>query len=207
MAKKVTGELYESLTGQLFEIGRQLRQPSGYPFDPRQLQLALQAAIEGRFGQQMALTAKATEYAVRVDRSRTPKQSLLATSRRIFVSDAVVDAMPRGEDDEVKLVFFKPDDSVYRKDWISCAALEHEYEKRSLAPDPVALASFAADNPGYFDDKPVGCQWKDERGNFCCAAFIRWPGERRVGVYRDGSAWNDRWSFAGVRKTSSASGF
>jgi asparagine synthase (glutamine-hydrolysing) len=48
MAIQVKGELYESITGQLFELGRQLRQPSGYPFDPRQLQIALQAAIELR---------------------------------------------------------------------------------------------------------------------------------------------------------------
>lgn len=49
MATKVAGELYESITGQLFEIGRQLRQPNGYPFDPERLKTHLQAAIEGRF--------------------------------------------------------------------------------------------------------------------------------------------------------------
>lgn len=46
----VAGDLYESITGQLFEIGRQLRQPNGYPFDPLQLKVHLQAGIEGRFG-------------------------------------------------------------------------------------------------------------------------------------------------------------
>jgi len=46
----VAGDLYESVTGQLFEIGRQLRQVNGYPFDPLQLKAHLQAAIEGRFG-------------------------------------------------------------------------------------------------------------------------------------------------------------
>lgn len=45
----VAGELYESITGQLFELGRQLRQKSGYPYDPHQLKAALQEAIEGRF--------------------------------------------------------------------------------------------------------------------------------------------------------------
>lgn len=50
MAKQiVAGELYEILTGQLFEIWRQLRQPNGYPFDPKQLKPHLQSAIEGRF--------------------------------------------------------------------------------------------------------------------------------------------------------------
>src|SRR3989338_10507910 len=50
MANKVAGDLYETLTGQLFELGRQLRQPNGYPFDPLQLKDHLQTAIEGRFG-------------------------------------------------------------------------------------------------------------------------------------------------------------
>ena len=45
----VAGELYESLTGQLFELGRQLRQSNGYPFNPHQLKRHLQDAIEGRF--------------------------------------------------------------------------------------------------------------------------------------------------------------
>ena len=49
MAKQVAGELYESITGQLFEIGRQLRQPNGYPFNPEVLQRWLQLAIEGKF--------------------------------------------------------------------------------------------------------------------------------------------------------------
>ncbi len=51
MAKQiVAGELYESLTGQLFEIGLQLRQLNGYPFDPMKLKSHLQDAIEGKFG-------------------------------------------------------------------------------------------------------------------------------------------------------------
>lgn len=49
MAQRVAGELYESITGQLFETGRQLRQKGGYPFDPEKLRVYLQMAIEGRF--------------------------------------------------------------------------------------------------------------------------------------------------------------
>lgn len=60
MATKVAGELYESITGQLFEIGRQLRQPNGYPFDPERLKTHLQAAIEGRFN--MSAVQKIIEY-------------------------------------------------------------------------------------------------------------------------------------------------
>ncbi|MBI2627098.1 MAG: hypothetical protein HYW77_02530 [Parcubacteria group bacterium] len=46
----VAGDLYQELDGQLWEIKRQMRQPSGYPFDPFQLKVHLQFAIEGRFG-------------------------------------------------------------------------------------------------------------------------------------------------------------
>lgn len=49
MATKVADGLYESITGRLFEIWRQLQQPNGYPFDPLELDRALQALIEGRF--------------------------------------------------------------------------------------------------------------------------------------------------------------
>lgn len=49
MATRVAGDQYESITGQLFEIGRQLRQSNGYPFDPVSLQRHLQCAIEGQF--------------------------------------------------------------------------------------------------------------------------------------------------------------
>lgn len=45
----VAGELYEAITGQLFEIGRQLRQKGGYPYDPHKLKRMLQDAIEGKF--------------------------------------------------------------------------------------------------------------------------------------------------------------
>ncbi len=50
MAKQiVAGELYEGITGKLFELGRQIRQKSGYPFDPEKLDRYLQNAIEGKF--------------------------------------------------------------------------------------------------------------------------------------------------------------
>lgn len=59
MAQRVAGEQYESITGQLFEIGRQLRQVNGYPFDPEKLKKHLQLAIEGKmFSGAVSATAK-----------------------------------------------------------------------------------------------------------------------------------------------------
>lgn len=51
MATLVAGEQYHELDGQLLEIKRQLRQSAGYPYDPAQLKVALQNAIEGKFGE------------------------------------------------------------------------------------------------------------------------------------------------------------
>lgn len=45
----VAGELYGQITGQLFEIGRQLRQKNGYPFEAEHLKKWLQMAVEGKF--------------------------------------------------------------------------------------------------------------------------------------------------------------
>lgn len=49
MAQRVAGDLYHDLDGQLNEIKRQLRQNSGYPFDPMALKRHLQKAVEGKF--------------------------------------------------------------------------------------------------------------------------------------------------------------
>lgn len=49
MAKKVEGERYYKIDGQLLEIKRQLRQRNGYPFDIDDLMRHLQAGVEGRF--------------------------------------------------------------------------------------------------------------------------------------------------------------
>ena len=58
MATKVAGELYYELDGQLSEIKRQLRQPNGYPFDPKKLKEFLQLAVEGRFNETRTPTAE-----------------------------------------------------------------------------------------------------------------------------------------------------
>ncbi len=60
MAQRVAGELYESITGQLFEIARQLRQPTGYPFDAAALKKHLQDAIVGNFAGEPSQAARNT---------------------------------------------------------------------------------------------------------------------------------------------------
>ena len=70
MAKQVAGETYFDIDGQLHEIKRQLRQTSGYPFDPTELQKSLQRVIEGKFEDVMAKTSEPKQ---RVEKSRVLK--------------------------------------------------------------------------------------------------------------------------------------
>ena len=78
MAVKVAGEKYESITGQLFEIGRQLRQPNGYPFDPMQLKDFLQLAIEGKFNGVSAPVAMPEQIVLSVDYSCSLEKMIAA---------------------------------------------------------------------------------------------------------------------------------
>ena len=78
MAFKVAGEQYESITGQLFEIGRQLRQPNGYPFDPMQLKDFLQLAIEGKFNGVSAPVAMPEQIVLSVDYSCSLEKMIAA---------------------------------------------------------------------------------------------------------------------------------
>lgn len=210
MGKPMTPSITSGQIGKLLDIFGAALRKSGLPGD------IVQRVIE-RDGQHLVadmlaalrsrVEACASEIVrhVRVDRIPTPKQALVATGRKLYVDDRVVATMPRGEGDEVGLIFFEPDASVYQNGWLSCQALAREYEKRGLVPDPIALAALAEKDPAFFDEKPVGCQWQDADGNYCCATFDRWNDERIVCVYRNAYDWDGYWSFAGVRKGSSAS--
>ncbi len=120
----------------------------------------------------------------KVNRSRSPQEAIDATGRTQYTDRKVVDAMSKGEDDEVEVVFFKPDLSN-RNGFISDDDLEKEFELRGLKPvDPYSLAAVNEADPAFADDKPHGTHWKDENGQWCCATFRRWSGGRHVSVDR-----------------------
>jgi hypothetical protein len=133
---------------------------------------------------------------VKVNRNRTPQQVLDATGRKQYTDSKVVKAMPRGEDDETDVHFFK----LGR--YVSDADLEKEYELRGLKPaDPYSLAAVNEADPAFADEYPNGTHWKDTSGNWCYAAFGRWSDdERYVSVYRNDCGWDGDWWFAGLRK-------
>ena len=137
---------------------------------------------------------------VKVNRHRYQQEAIEATGRKQYTDRKVVDAMPKGEGDEVEVVFFKPDLSQ-RNGLITDDDLEKEFELRGLKPaDPVSVAAVNEADPAFADEKPNGTHWKDADGKWCYIAFDRWcGGERGVHVYR-GSRWAAHWWFAGFRK-------
>ena len=137
---------------------------------------------------------------VTVNRTRNPQEVLNATGRVQYTTQEVVDSMPKGEGDEVELVFFKPDLSE-RDGRISDDELKNEFELRGLKPaDPISVAALNETDPAFADEKPHGTHWKDTDGNWCCAAFDRWLDERSVDVCHGDYGWDDGWWFVGVRK-------
>jgi len=136
----------------------------------------------------------------KVNRSRSQQEAIEATGRAQYTDRKVVDAMPKGEGDEVEVVFFKPDLSN-RNGFISDDNLEKEFESRGLKPaDPISVAAVNEADPAFADEKPHGTHWKDAKGNWCFATFGHWFGERLVCVSENGSDWDVRWWFAGLRK-------
>ncbi len=134
----------------------------------------------------------------KVNRGRSQQEAIEATGRAQYTDRKVVDAMPKGEGDEVEVVFFKPDLSQ-RNGFISDDDLEKEFELRGLKPaDPISVAAVNEADPAFADEKPHGTHWKDAKGNWCYATFGRWGDRRGVRVDRHGNDWSDRWWFAGV---------
>ncbi|MEK7064252.1 MAG: hypothetical protein AAB973_01440 [Patescibacteria group bacterium] len=136
----------------------------------------------------------------RPNRNQTPQEALLATGRKQYTTASIVAAMPRGEGNEAKVVFFKPDKQIYDENGlISDENLAKEYKLHGFKPvDPYSLAKANEDDPAFADNHPNATHWKDKDGNCCYAAFDRWDGERRVGVDQGGGRWDDRWWFAGL---------
>ena len=165
----------------------------------RRLEPLLEQALNGMLG----LIIRS----VKVNRTRSPGQALTATGRKLYVTNSVVAAMPRGEGELVELEYFEPGPDAYRNGVLTCAALEAEYEKNGLEPDPIAQAADNEADPAFADEHPNACQWKDADSKYCYAAFRRWYGGRRVRVRRRDGGWGDDrlGLFAGRRKASSTS--
>ena len=137
---------------------------------------------------------------VKVNRGRTPQEVLDATHRKQYTDRKVVDSMPKGEGDEVEVVFFKLDLSA-RNGHISDDDLDKEFELRGLKPaDPYSVAAVNVADPAFADEMPHGTHWKNADGKWCFASFGRWGDAREVYVDRHVGDWFGDWWFAGLRK-------
>ena len=148
-----------------------------------------------------------TVRSARVDRTLTRQQVLDASGcEQVIDQEDVVATIPCGEGEEVEVVFFKPDPEAFENGVISDAALEKEYEKRGLLPDPYAQCKVNGDDPDFAGLNMNGCQWKDENGNYCRMHFYPFPGGNRVRVRRmRNGVWDEGlWIFGGVRKKKAA---
>lgn len=138
---------------------------------------------------------------VRVNRNRTPQEALDATHRTQYMEYKVVDAILKGEGDEVEVVFFKP------LPW-ECAdrgsmdknELTKALARRFLTHDPMAVLAVNEVDRAFADKYPHCTHWNVDEGNRChYARFSCWRDERIVTVYHDISLdLDDRW-IAGVR--------
>ena len=193
MAIQVAGELYESITGQLFEIGRQLRQPSGYPFDPNQLKVALQNAIEGKFG---------TLYAIRHGDSRSAEQLLTAANfdkvwdyAQMFVGSKDFPISKVAEEAEFEMVEFDHDPDTDEV----LAEFARRGLERPFAEDALRFGEKYPDvqleHPIVFLHEP----WRDPRGYLHVLCLNDWGGKRSLSTGTIGSRWVRACRFSGRR--------
>jgi len=199
MAQRVAGELYESITGQLFELGRQLRQPNGYPFNPHRLKLHLQAAVEGRF-------ASGDVFSIKLGGPETTDEVVQSLKERDgfnFVNDLITQTnfplIPReAEDIEIEIIDPKrPFSEAEGLEFLKAAGLERptcEHALRFAEQRGTATTS---------EKKPFVIflheAWLDPRDHRRVLYLDRYSASRRLSlIYPDGR-FNDDCVLAGVR--------
>lgn len=129
-----------------------------------------------------------------VDRTRSPREALEDTGRKLYGHRDVVAALPRGEGEEVDVYFFKVGS------YVSNEELDKEYKLRGLKPaDPYSLAAVNAADPAFADDHPNATCWKDENDSWYFVSFDRWHDVCSVDVNRGAYGFHERYWFAGVR--------
>jgi hypothetical protein len=137
----------------------------------------------------------------RVDRDHSQMDVIQNTGRRLYVSEEVVAAMPRGEGEDGETIFFRLD-LFERGGHITDADLDREYELRDLAPEfPDNLTAVNKADLAFADLHPNATHWRDADGTWCYAAFLRWYDARELFIDRSDKSWpHSYWWFAGRSK-------
>jgi hypothetical protein len=143
-----------------------------------------------------------TRFVAGIDREQKPLDALKATGRKLYVSDDVMNAMPKGNLAVADIVFFKPELWEYTGlGWISDGDLEKCFERRNLKPaDPYSLAKVNEDDTTFSDKYPNATHWKDVYNKWCFISFNRWREGLAVLVERRDRDWDKCWWFAGLPK-------
>ncbi|HUC01582.1 MAG TPA: hypothetical protein VMA75_01625 [Candidatus Paceibacterota bacterium] len=196
MAQRVAGEIYESVTGQLFEIGRQLRQPNGYPFDAQKLQRALQNAIEGKFD----VTSVVQQYLVTVNYDLSVKDAIAAGRYDWKNDDITAKNFPskRKGTADLEIILVKFDDAM------SSEGILRELDKQGLrAAELPELLAFGEKYPDVQREFPVvalGSVWRGSVGNRGVPYLRGYAGKRYLLLDWFGLGWGSLCRFAAVRK-------
>lgn len=202
MATKVAGELYESITGQLFEIGRQLRQPNGYPFDPEELKEHLQAVIEGRFVNPKVevVSVGRQTFKVLVDYTKSLKKMIQAGQYDWVNDDITSDHFPvKGngqKEKEITLFYFNRD--ISSDDVI--AEMGRAGYRPAKIEELLALGAVEKELQKQFPIIALGSVWRTPPGP-CHVPALRWiSAGRDLRLSWFGAVWAEDWRFAAVRK-------
>lgn len=199
MAHEVSQAMYYDLDGQLYEIKRQIRQQSGYPFDPERLQLALQEIIEGKF---ITANVKANHaYPVVVDYAMSLADMIAAGRYDWTNSDITAGHFPfTGEgkaEVAIELVHFgrviKDGDEGLRE-------LDKMGLRAATLPELLAFGEKYPDMQRQFPVIAFGSVWQD-RGGFRDVPGL-WKGDRKrsLDLRWFGGGWLKNGRFAAVRK-------
>ncbi len=130
-----------------------------------------------------------------IDRTRTPKQAIMAANFKNYLYDEVVVEMPMGEGQEVEVHLIPFDKKLSVDD------LEKEVNKAGFVLiDPITLSTLNEQDPDFARDVPNATQWRDKNGTACRMTFGYSVIGREVCVNQVGYPWADYWYFGCVPK-------
>ncbi len=147
MAQCVAGDQYYVLDGQLHEIKRQLRQLSGYPFDPERLKMALQNIIEGKFMASPLESAPGQIFSLSVEGKHTVSK-LIVLGRYDWANDGIID-------ERFPIVVHEPMNRT-----IEYVTFDHDLDSEEVL---VEFARHGLKCPTYEDAFYFGIQYPEEQ--------------------------------------------
>lgn len=126
---------------------------------------------------------------VRVDRTRTLQEVIVAIDRVSYVDEDVLATMPQGSGDEVDVYF------VPTKRYVPAAEVPAFLAQHGLVPDPRAQASVNEADKAFADQYPNATSWGD---NICLSFNRHRLRGRIVRCSRDERGWTSDWFLSGV---------